>query len=180
MGVVDIFALTEHERLFTVQTDEREEDEFQASFETLQDPDTLFDFFVRNEALLRNGPFKDRELKEAVFETINEARTLMRELLSLDKMDDASFHEGLDELFEPLSLGGSDEPKKKAYGAVRKKRSSKSWVRAYAIRVEPELYVFTGSAVKLTRTMDEHSWTQEEWAKLEQCYDFLRQEWGVV
>ena len=178
MGVLRTFALTDHGRLYSIRTDERD-DEFTASFDLLRDPEYLYGFFSENEHYLHSGPFRGRSIKEAVGETVNEARTLMKELLALDRMDGEAFHQGFDELFETLGRSAYDDPKRKAYGAVRNKRK-RTFVRAYALRVDPELYVFTGAAVKLTQKMDEHPWTQKERIKLDQTFDHLREAWGIL
>ena len=48
-----------------------------------------------------------------------------------------------------------------------------SWLRVYAIRLEKNVFVITGGAIKLTRTMQERSHTQAELDKLNQCRQYL-------
>ena len=50
-----------------------------------------------------------------------------------------------------------------------------SWLRIYAIRIEPNVYIVTGGAIKLTATMQEREHTQKELDKLNTCRDFLKQ-----
>lgn len=49
-----------------------------------------------------------------------------------------------------------------------------SWLRIYAIRLEPNIYVVTGGAIKLTHTMQERKHTTLELQKLNRCRDYLR------
>lgn len=54
-----------------------------------------------------------------------------------------------------------------------------SWLRLYAIKLEPGHYIITGGAIKLTRTMQERDHTFQELAKMEQVRNLLIEE-GVV
>ena len=49
-----------------------------------------------------------------------------------------------------------------------------SWLRIYAIRREPNVYVVTGGAIKLSRTMQEREHTALELDKLNRCKAFLK------
>ncbi len=49
-----------------------------------------------------------------------------------------------------------------------------SWLRIYAIRLEPNVYVVTGGAIKLTRTMQERNHTALELSKLNSCRAYLK------
>ena len=46
-----------------------------------------------------------------------------------------------------------------------------SWLRIYAIKLEPGIYVITGGAIKLTRTMQEREHTLVELARMEKVAD---------
>lgn len=48
-----------------------------------------------------------------------------------------------------------------------------SWLRIYAIRLELGIYVITGGAIKLTRTMQEREHTLVELARMEKVRRFL-------
>ena len=51
-----------------------------------------------------------------------------------------------------------------------------SWLRLYAIRFQPNSYLVTGGAIKLTHTMQEREHTLEELRKLEKVRNFLLSE----
>ena len=48
-----------------------------------------------------------------------------------------------------------------------------SWLRIYAIRLEPGIYIITGGAIKLTRTMQEREHTLVELARMEKVRRYL-------
>ena len=52
-------------------------------------------------------------------------------------------------------------------------RKHVSWLRIYAIKLEPGIYVITGGAIKLTKTMQEREHTLQELAKMEKVRRFL-------
>lgn len=54
------------------------------------------------------------------------------------------------------------------------RRGHASWLRIYAIRLEKDVFVVTGGAIKLTRTMQERPHTQEQLDKLNRCRQYLK------
>lgn len=48
-----------------------------------------------------------------------------------------------------------------------------SWLRIYAIRIDPNVYIVTGGAIKLTAKMQDREHTQIELEKLNKCRNFL-------
>jgi hypothetical protein len=52
----------------------------------------------------------------------------------------------------------------------------RSWLRIYAIRVDVDLYIVTGGAIKLTATMREREHTQKELQKIDRCRNYLREQ----
>ena len=48
-----------------------------------------------------------------------------------------------------------------------------SWLRIYAIKLDPGCYIITGGAIKLTRTMQEREHTLKELNKMEQVRNYL-------
>lgn len=162
MEIVRIFA----DRLtsFRYGTD----DEFTRLFRDWQDPEYLFRFFSENAADLQSGFFGTVSLQEAVRRTRDEARALERKLLELA----GSSFKNLDHLFIPLQPTEPDDlARSKARGF-----SKKSWLRIYAIRLEPNAYVVTGGAIKLTRAMQDREHTRHELGMLNRCRDFLREQ----
>ena len=82
--------------------------------------------------------------------------------------------ENLDYLFKPLSSSDAllmEMSREKA--RVFDRIYPPSWLRVYAIRLEKNVYVITGGAIKLTRTMQERSHTLEQLEMMNKCKDFL-------
>ena len=48
-----------------------------------------------------------------------------------------------------------------------------SWLRIYAIKLDPGIYIITGGAIKLTRTMQEREHTLAELARMEQVRRYM-------
>lgn len=146
-------------------------DEFSRLFSQWQDPEFLYAFFNEHIEDLQSGFFGSISLPTAVRQTRDEARRLERSLLHLA----AGTPDNLDTLFTPLKPEEPLElPRSKAKGDKQK-----SWLRVYAIKLQSGVYVVTGGAIKLTRTMQDREHTRLELKKLERCRDFLR-EHGII
>lgn len=52
-------------------------------------------------------------------------------------------------------------------------KARQDWLRLYALRVDKHIYIITGGAIKLTRTMQERDHTKEELAKIKMCREYL-------
>lgn len=81
---------------------------------------------------------------------------------------DISPDANLEEIFRPLENGRSSEMllgKEKA--RLRNTQRHASWLRIYAIKLDPGIYIITGGAIKLTRTMQEREHTLVELARME-------------
>jgi len=57
---------------------------------------------------------------------------------------------------------------------LSKQKARRRWLRLYALRIDKNVYLITGGAIKLTKTMEERPHTSEELAKLERCRQFLQ------
>ena len=67
--------------------------------------------------------------------------------------------------------------REKAKGSRRSRHAS--WLRLYALKFEPDTYLITGGAIKLTRTMEEREHTRNELIRMEQVRNFLLEQ-GVA
>lgn len=79
-----------------------------------------------------------------------------------------TFHDWLD-------LDVFDEEKAKGF----RTSNHPSWLRLYAIKLEPQTYVITGGTIKLTQTMQERQHTLAELSRIEKVRNFLMDN-GVV
>lgn len=127
----------------------------------------LRSFFKQNIADLASY-FKITDVNQAIYDTIEDSEKL--QCLIMDISPDAN----LDELFRPLDNDRISEillGKEKA--RLRNTPRHASWLRIYAIKLEPGIYIITGGAIKLTRTMQERKHTLIELARMERVRGYL-------
>ena len=155
------------DHLWAVRDMDKPNNELAALFHKWNDAEYLWEFFLENRDDLRDF-FHIERISEAVEYTVDDAELLERLILEMP------YTENLDELFQPLGFADMtirELTREKAKNWNRTGHAS--WLRIYAIRIERNVYVITGGAIKLTRTMQERSHTQEELAKLNQCRQYL-------
>lgn len=159
--------ITEDEKLWAVFYEDDDRNILQKTFEKWSNLDYLEEFFDRHLTDL-SSYFHITDVDEAIYDTIQDARTL--ECLILDLKPETN----LDELFRPLENLRTPErvlSKEKAKGKASLRHPS--WLRLYAIRFEQGRYLITGGAIKLTRTMEERDHTLRELVKMEQVRSYL-------
>jgi hypothetical protein len=91
-----------------------------------------------------------------------------------EKLNDISPEADLDKIFRPLENSRTGEMllgREKA--RIKERPRHVSWLRIYAIKLEPGCYIITGGAIKLTHTMGEREYTLAELAKMEQVRNYL-------
>ena len=158
-----------YNHLWAVRNEDNETDELSLLFRQWSNFNYLLDFFFANLDDLQ-GFFHIEKVSDAIKDTMEDAQELERWIL------DFPYTEQLDGLFHPLSLADN-----RAHELTREKarnwdrRQHPSWLRIYAIRIEPNVYIVTGGAIKLTATMQEREHTQKELDKLNACRDYLKQ-----
>lgn len=153
--------ITEDGRLWSAHYAENEKNALETVFDQWENPVWLEQFFLANINDL-NSYFKITDVNQAIFDTLLDRERL--QCLILDISPDAN----LDELFRPLENGRISEMllgKEKA--RIRNRPNHASWLRLYAIKLEPGIYIITGGAIKLTRTMQEREHTLRELTKME-------------
>ena len=112
--------------------------------------------------------FKITDVNQAIYDTIDDSDRL--QCLIMDISPEAD----LDKLFRPLDNSRTSEMilgKEKA--RLHNTPKHASWLRIYAIKLEPGIYVITGGAIKLTRTMQEREHTLVELARMEKVRRFM-------
>ncbi len=163
MKIVGIFAVLD-KKLLAVQFEGEDADEFTLAFRNWQDPEYLENFFEQNRNELQGGFWGQISVEEAIWITINESEKFENYILDVAKSGSANKKSALADLvFHKLhKLDFSiKHVESKAYGSKQK-----SWLRLFAIKVSKELYVVSGSAIKLTRTLQEKAHTDNELEKL--------------
>jgi len=159
--------ILENNTLWAVRYDGDKDNALFTLFEQWNDPEWLVNFFLENISDLTSY-FKITDINQAIYDTIEDSHKL--QCLILDISPDAN----LDLLFRPLENNRTSEillGKEKA--RIKNRPQHASWLRIYAIKLEPGCYIITGGAVKLTRTMQERAHTLAELNKMETVRNFL-------
>jgi hypothetical protein len=163
MKIIDTFAVVK-DSLYSVQYESETIHELAKCFELWNNPIYLKEFFEQHKEDLDNDFWDGITIEDAITKTRKDAKLLEQELLYVAETGKKERLETLSTLFEPLSEGViiKDYEKDKAKGMIKP-----SWLRIYAIRVEANLFVICGGAIKLTQTMNETDHLLLELDKLE-------------
>lgn len=159
--------ITDNESLWAVRYDNCLDNVLDTILDQWNDVIWLRSFFKQNIDDLTSY-FKITDVNQAIYDTIEDSERL--QCLILDISPDAD----LDKIFRPLENNRTSEMflgKEKA--RLRNTHKHASWLRIYAIKLDPGIYVITGGAIKLTRTMQEREHTLVELARMEKVRRFL-------
>lgn len=159
--------ITRDGRLWSIKYDEAAHNALETLFGQWEDVSWLKQFFTENIADL-SSYFKITDVDQAIFDTIADSEQL--QCLILDISPDAD----LDKLFRPLENSRTQEMllgREKA--RVKNRPNHASWLRIYAIKLDPGVYIVTGGAIKLTATMQERQHTLDELKKMDLVRTFL-------
>jgi hypothetical protein len=186
MKIVDTFAVVE-ESLYSVLYDTEvgavdddgvviaNEDlhEFRRLFDFWNNPFRLRVFFEEHEEDLNNDYWDGITIEEAIHKTRTEAKELEAILLEYAEAGKTIRLKNLSMLFKPLSKGKLEkEFEKDKIKVVGKKK----WIRLYAIRIEANLFIVCGGAIKLRKTLNDRTYLIKELEKLEITRDYLMDE----
>ena len=159
--------ITENGNLWAVRYDNCLDNVLDTILDQWNDVMWLRSFFKKNVRDLASY-FKITDVNQAIYDTIEDSERL--QCLIMDISPDAN----LDEIFRPLENDRTSEMilgKEKA--RLRNTPQHASWLRIYAIKLDPGIYIITGGAIKLTRTMQEREHTLVELARMEKVRRFL-------
>jgi hypothetical protein len=137
-------------------------DEYEKAMDRWADPDYLHYHFMLHQKDLREGyPFM--KVRTAVNISLDQAGLLSDRFLALSESGDEA---GLEEMFKPLHNAELGLPTYMGQKFKAKGPESTSWLRIYALRYG-NLYLITGSAIKLTSDMNTRPHLQSELHKLD-------------
>ncbi len=160
--------------LLSIQFDNNDVNEFRKAFDQWQDVEYLEQFFEDYKADLQSGFYGNISIEDAVFETIEESRAFEEKIRNEAKRGERDNEPNLNNIvFKPLNKYETTvkHQKNKAYGFVKN-----SWLRIYAIRISADIFVVSGSAIKLTEKMEGRKHTEEELKKLKKTAQYLKEE----
>ena len=172
MKIVDIFAHVKN-TLLAVQFESNDCDEFTLAFRNWSDTEYLEDFFENNKKDLQSGFYGAITIEDAIFSTIEEATQFEEEIRKVAKIGKFKTNDSLQDLvFYPLHKNDQNYilQESKAYGP-----DDKSWLRIYAVRINPECFVVSGSAIKLTASMGDQDHTAIQLKKLKITAAYLKE-----
>ncbi len=168
MEIVSIFA----KNLYAFKYEGQKFDEFERLFESWFDPEYLEEFFDKNKNDLETQFWHYSTVELAIRKTWKEAYVFQRKMLEIADNAEKGCLPDLETLFRPLdnySSGLVELSLSKAYGIEKP-----SWLRIYAVRIERNVYVVTGGAIKLVEQMQECSHLKEELSKMKRAVCWLR------
>ena len=166
--------------LYAIKYKGNEHDEFSRLFNDWSDIEYLESFFEEHKSDLQKEFYNFISIEKAIGQTIDEADELEQKLIEIAEKGKTSDYENLQTLFKPLNKKDEDKypipdyQKSKVYGS-----ENKSWLRIYAIRIEPNVFIVTGGAIKLTETMNDREHLLNELENLSQAKQFLIDE-GII
>jgi hypothetical protein len=172
MKIINTFAIVP-ESLYSVQYADEKPNEFRRLFQSWNDVEYLETFFNENKIDLERGFRKGLTVKEAVLHTRKEARYLEQKLIQIAENGKTDRYDTLSPLFKHLydnTIRIEEFEKNKAKGF-----RNPNWLRIYAIRLDANLFVISGGAIKLTQTMNEREHLQMELQKLDATQKYLRE-----
>ena len=144
-------------------------------FENWSDVEYLNSFFEEHEADLTSGFYGNITIESAIEVSIEEAEELESILLDIAEKGKTDQLENLQTIFKPLH---NNEAQKYPIpdhqeSKVKPKSNNKSWLRIYAIRIEPNIFIVTGGAIKLTETMNDRDHLLQELEHLQSAKEYL-------
>jgi hypothetical protein len=158
--------IIEDGRLWAVRFDKDKDNALQKVMSQWSDAKWLANFFLQNIDDLISY-FKITNIEDAIYQTMEDRDELA--CIIMDISPDAN----LDRFFRPLDNFRTSEM---LLGKEKGKPHRRSWLRLYAIKLNVGIYIITGGAIKLTRTMQEREHTLQELSKMEKVRNFLIKE----
>jgi hypothetical protein len=156
------------------EEDYEKPNEFRRLFNNWSDPEYLDAFFYEHRADLQKEFYNFISIEEAINQTIEESLELESKLKEIAEKGKENNFENLQTLFKPLNKKEEglvripEYQKSKVYGDCHK-----SWLRIYAIRIEKNVFIITGGAIKLTENMNERDHLLNELDKMRRIKQFL-------
>ena len=163
MKIVSIF----DKNLFAIKYTGQTKDEFSRLFELWQDSEYLERFFETHKKDLKNGLWGTISVEEAIIETFNNAQDFEQNLLELSEQSENDQLLGLEKIFNPLNDFQTQ------IFRLGKSKAKATWLRIYALRVNSNIYIITGGAIKLTQKMQDRKHTNVELSKIKSCRKYL-------
>jgi len=169
MKIVSIFEKV-NERLFAAKFEAEKADELDKALDLWRQADGLREFFIkyRSDLMMFEPGMK---VQTAVNLVTDEAESIY------DALSETAMSDHLDDLFKPLDNREEHQPRYEFQKFKARGQRRKSMLRLYAIKFT-DVYVISGSAIKLTDKMDRPH-LKTELHKLELLKQYLQID-GIV
>jgi hypothetical protein len=163
MKIVNIFA----PKLYAFHYENEEDNELDRLLLLWNDPEYLYNFLKKN----RQDITSRDSISDIAEQIIDDANQINDTFHELSEKTDKSF----DEFFRPLDNNVYQWTLLSKEKGRLKRRGPGSYLRIYAIKVDSNIYVITGGAIKFTHLMQDRPHTNEELQKLEKCRNYLNE-----
>lgn len=176
MNIVRTFAVVES-CLFSVLYEREIIHEFRRLFNLWRDAEYLEQFFYEHQNDLNRNFWRNLSIEEAIFKTQKDAKRLEKKLIDIAERGKTNRYETLSTLFKPLENNPDrlDQlEKSKTYGLIKP-----SWLRIYAIRINTNVFMVSGGAIKLTQSMNERPHLIQELEKLNVVKNYCRDNFDI-
>lgn len=150
MEIVEIY----HPYIYSVKYEGMDENEFDRLFEEWNDSGNIMDFMMDNAGFLKTDIWRHVSEPEAAARQVHEEAEYLEDLFyDLREKTEKGEKPDYDSHFRYLNGKYGSEIKyvpMKSYGM-----GPPSFLRIYAIKIEPNVYVITGGGIKLARTIQD-------------------------
>ena len=168
MKLVSIFGETKR-TLLAIHFKGQKDDEFKKAFKQWGDVNYLRNFFKEHQDDLQSDYYNQFNVNSAVVLTMDLADKLETLIRGKAYKETSEISEMLQSIFKPLNNNDLSAE------TLQKSKTSSHWLRIYAIRLDKQCYIITGSAIKLVKTMEEKKHLRDELIKLEKVKKYLEE-----
>lgn len=159
MKIVDIFA---NRKLHAFHYDGQDENELDRLLSLWNDTEYLYEFVKTHQ----NDVPKDVPIYKLINQITDDANIIDDTLLEIAQDDGRD----LDEFFRPLY----NQEYRVVELSLQKGRVR--YLRLYALRIDRDIFVITGGAIKFTHLINDRPHTLHEFNKLKQCQAYLKEQ----
>lgn len=171
-SILDIHTIVKNS-LYAIVYDNTVGDVLTQIFDNWNDVEYLDGFFEEHESDLTDGFYGNITIENAIEISIDEAEELEEVLLEIAEKGKTDQSENLQTIFKPLHNNEAQKYPIPSHQKSKVKPNNKSWLRIYAIRIEPNIFIVTGGAIKLTKTMNEREHLLQELGNLQTAKEYL-------
>ncbi|PWD99595.1 hypothetical protein [Marinilabilia rubra] len=164
MKIVPIFG----KNFKAIQYTGEKKDEFHRVFSVWNDPEYLDSFFEKNKMHLSGEFWGNMDVETAITKTLFYVEEFERQFEDLNsKYSRNELVRELDDFFIPL------HKIKESGEIISQHKAFFNWLRLYALKLDGDVFIVTGGAIKLTKAMQDSKHTNMELRKIKSCRDYL-------